>query len=125
MRCCPNWCIAPSRCRPSSTPWALLHELRQEPEPELEDLARRLVPVDILIVEGFKRHRHPKLEIIRPSLDRPRLHPDDPAIVAVAWAEPPDAAEAAALALPSFALADVSAIADFVLAEALPLEPRA
>lgn len=107
----------------SGTRWALLHELRGETEPELEALAQRLAPVDLLVVEGFKRHRHPKLEIIRPSLGKPRLYRDDPAIRAVAWAEPPDAAEADGLHLPAYSLTDIAAIADFVLAEAMPLEP--
>lgn len=102
----------------SGTRWALLHELRDEPEPELEGLASRLAPVDLLIVEGFKRHRHPKIEIIRPSLGKPRLYREDDAILAVALAEPLDAIETAALKLPAFALDAIGDIADFILANA-------
>ena len=105
----------------SGTRWALLHELRGAPEPDLEELATRLAPVDLLIVEGFKRHRHPKMEIIRPSLGKPRLYQEDRAILAVALAKPLAASEAAALSLPSFPLEAVGEIAEFVLAHAMTL----
>lgn len=105
----------------SGSRWALLHELRDEPEPDLEALAARLTPVDLLVVEGFKRHRHPKLEIIRPSLGKPRLYLEDDAIRAIALAEPLDPVEMAALRLPAFDLDDIAAIADFIRAEAAPL----
>src|SRR5438876_5546754 len=64
--------------------WALMHELRGDTEPSLDELVMRLGPVDVLIVEGFKRHPHPKLEVHRPSLGKPLLYPDDPHIVAIA-----------------------------------------
>lgn len=105
----------------SGTRWALLHELRGTPEPELEALATRLAPVDLLIVEGFKRHRHPKIEIIRPSLDKPRLYREDEAILAVALAEPLATTEATTLALPAFDLEDIAGIAAFILANAAVL----
>jgi molybdopterin-guanine dinucleotide biosynthesis protein B len=50
----------------SQNRWALMHELRGAPEPTFEDLARRMSPVDLLLVEGFKRQPHPKIEIHRP-----------------------------------------------------------
>ena len=105
----------------SGTRWALLHELHDAPEPDLEELATRLEPVDLLIVEGFKRHRQPKLEIIRPSLGKPRLYLEDRAILAVALAEPLEPSEARALRLPAFALEAVDEIAEFVLAHAVAL----
>src|SRR4029077_1035894 len=64
--------------------WALMHELRGALEPSFEDLARQMNPVDLLLVEGFKRHHHPKIEVYRPSLGKPLLHPEDPLIVAIA-----------------------------------------
>ncbi len=105
----------------SGTRWALLHELRDKPEPDLEELATRLEPVDLLIVEGFKRHRHPKMEIIRPSLGKPRLYLQDSAILAVALAEALDASEATALHLPAFGLGAIAEIAEFILAHAAEL----
>src|SRR6202161_2322589 len=46
----------------SSRRWALVHELRGEPEPPLAEILAKLSPADLVIVEGFKRHAHPKLE---------------------------------------------------------------
>ena len=68
----------------SATRWALVHELRGAAEPTLGELLAKLAPVDLVIVEGYKREPHPKLEVHRPSLGKPLIHPDDPAIVAVA-----------------------------------------
>jgi molybdopterin-guanine dinucleotide biosynthesis protein B len=48
----------------SKTRWALIHELREESEPELDALLAHLAPADLVIVEGFKRHAHPKIEVI-------------------------------------------------------------
>jgi molybdopterin-guanine dinucleotide biosynthesis protein MobB len=93
----------------SARRWALMHELRGDPEPSLDELLTRLGPVDVVIVEGFKRHPHPKLEVHRPSLGKPLLYPDDPHIVAIA------SDEAFATPLPLLSLADPSAIAGFML----------
>src|SRR5438445_9893370 len=68
----------------SQNRWALMHELRGAPEPSLDELVARMSPVDLLLIEGFKRHPHPKIEIYRRSLGKPALHPEDPFIVAVA-----------------------------------------
>ncbi len=97
--------------------YALIHELRDEPEPALPDLLRRLSPVDLVIVEGFKRSLHPKIEVHRAANGRPYLFPDLAGIVAVATdAELPDA-----LPVPVMHLDDVSAIAETALAQSLPL----
>ena len=64
--------------------WALQHELRGDAEPPLDELVARMMPVDLLLVEGFKFHPHPKIEIYRPSLGKPARYPDDPFVVAVA-----------------------------------------
>src|SRR5262252_264106 len=68
----------------SQNRWALMHELRGALEPSFEDLVRRMSPVDLLLVEGFKRQPFPKIEVYRPSLGKPLLHPDDPLVVAIA-----------------------------------------
>lgn len=62
--------------------WALLHELRG-PEPTLDALLERLLPADLVLVEGYKAHAHPKLEVHRPSLGKPPLWPDVPGVLAV------------------------------------------
>ena len=90
--------------------WALMRELRGAPEPGLDELVLRMTPVDLLLVEGFKHHPHPKIEIHRPALGKPPLHPDDRYIVAVASDQ-----ELPELPLPCLPLGDAAAIADFIL----------
>ena len=94
--------------------WALMHEHRGAPdqtaaEPTAAELARRMSPVDLLLVEGFKREPHPKLEVHRVANGKPLLHPDDPHIVAVASDQPLPGVD-----LPVLPLDDVEAIADFI-----------
>jgi molybdopterin-guanine dinucleotide biosynthesis protein MobB len=90
--------------------WAVIHELRDEPEPPLEALLDRLSAVDLVLVEGFKRFPHPKIEVHRRERGTPLLAREDPTIAAVASDEPfPD------LGLPQFALDDVPGIARFIL----------
>jgi molybdopterin-guanine dinucleotide biosynthesis protein B len=102
--------------------WALMHELRDEPEPGLLDLVRHMSPVDLLLVEGFKRHPMPKLEICRPSLGKAPLWPEDPSVLAVATNEPLPAEWLNRRALPILDLDAIAALADFILANAVPLE---
>ena len=90
--------------------WALMHELRANAEPGLDELLPRIKPVDLLLVEGFKSHPHPKIEVYRPSLCKPPLHPGDPSVVAVASDK-----ELAGLGLPCLPLDDPAMIADFIL----------
>jgi molybdopterin-guanine dinucleotide biosynthesis protein B len=89
--------------------WALLTEPRGAPEPALEELLSHLSPVDLVIVEGFKRDRHPKIEVHRAANAKPWLHPDDPAILAIASDIAPPTG------LPWAALDDVEGIADLAL----------
>src|SRR6266704_2021658 len=72
----------------SANRWALVHELRGQAEPALGALLAKLSPVDLVLVEGYKREPHPKLEVYRAGVGKPLLHLDDPAIVAVASDEP-------------------------------------
>lgn len=90
--------------------WALIHEHRGAPEPALDELVRRMTPVDLLLVEGFKRQAHAKLEVHRAATGKPLLCTDDPHIVAIASDAP-----IANLAVPRFALDDVPAIARFIV----------
>jgi molybdopterin-guanine dinucleotide biosynthesis protein B len=68
----------------SSRRWALMHELRGAPEPGLTEQIERLSPCDLLLVEGFKHERIPKLEVYRAEVGESLLHPHDPDIVAIA-----------------------------------------
>jgi molybdopterin-guanine dinucleotide biosynthesis protein B len=98
----------------SADRWALMHELRGAPEPDLIELLAKLAPVDLVIVEGFKRTASIKIEVHRPSLGKPFLYPDDPAVVAVASDVPVPLPPG----IPNLGLDDVAAIADVVLARA-------
>ena len=53
--------------------WALMHELRDEPEPGLAELLSRLSPVDLVVVEGFKTSVHPKIEVHRAANGKPLI----------------------------------------------------
>jgi molybdopterin-guanine dinucleotide biosynthesis protein B len=90
--------------------WALMHELRDDPEPSLGELLERLTPVDIVLVEGFKRHAHSKIEVYRRSVGKPLLHPDDSHIIAIASDE-----RMPGVRLPWLFLSDAGAIASFIL----------
>jgi len=72
----------------SSRRWVLMHELRGEAEPTIEELQRRISPCDLLLIEGFKRSPIPKIEVYRREVGEPLLHPHDPHIVAVASDQP-------------------------------------
>lgn len=100
----------------SAQRWALMHELRGDAEPELADLLARLSPVDLVLVEGFKRGGQPKLEVFRAANGKPMIHPTDPSVVALASDEP-----VPGLALPWVHLDDISAIAEAVQALAVPV----
>ncbi len=95
-------CASPQR-------WALLHENRGAPEPRVSELAARMTPVDLLLVEGFKRYGHPKIEVYRPAVGKPLLCHEDPHIMAVASDVP-----LPGLPVPRLNLNDVPAIADYV-----------
>ena len=92
--------------------WALMHELRGAGEPKLEDLVARLSPVDLILVEGYKRAPHPKVEAHRRETGRPLLAAENTSIRAVASDEPLDG-----LAVPLLGLDDTAAIADFIARE--------
>jgi molybdopterin-guanine dinucleotide biosynthesis protein B len=90
--------------------WALMHELRGEAEPSLDDILARLQPCDLVLVEGYKREAHRKIEARRrQARDTSPLSASDPNIVAVAADFPQDGET-----LPVFDIDDVKTIADFI-----------
>ena len=93
----------------SSKRWAVVHELRGESEPNFQDMMAKLSPADIVIVEGFKKERYPKLEVIGPTPRDAPLYLSDDSVVAVAGVAPLDAK------LPYFDRDDVAGIVDFIL----------
>jgi molybdopterin-guanine dinucleotide biosynthesis protein B len=94
----------------SANRWALMHELRGEPEATIERLLTHLTPVDLLLIEGFKHHEHPKLEVFRRAVGKTLLALGDPYVVAVASDGPVPEVK-----LPVIDLNDTGAVADFIL----------
>ena len=91
---------------------ALMRELRAGPEPALADLLPLLSPVDLVLIEGYKREGHKKVEAFRGVTGNPLIARDDPTIRAVASdTDLPD------FDRPVFHLDDTKAVADFILAE--------
>ncbi len=95
----------------SAERWALMHELRDAPEPSTEELIALMAPVDLVLIEGFKQEHHDKIEVHRPAFGRPLLCTEDPHVVAVASDVPLDG-----IGVPRLDLNDPGAIADFVIA---------
>lgn len=91
--------------------WALMTELRGDDEPPLDALLAKLAPVDLVLVEGWKRDAHPKVEAFRSETGNPLIAPTDPTVRAVAADGPLD------LDRPVFDLNDTAAIADFIAGE--------
>jgi molybdopterin-guanine dinucleotide biosynthesis protein MobB len=92
--------------------WALMHELRDEEEPALADLLPKLAPVDLVLIEGYKRDEHPKVEAHRGEVNAPLIALDDPTVRAIA-----SDSGATADGRPTFDLNDTAAIADFIASE--------
>ena len=95
----------------STNRFALMHELRGSEEPSLADLLARMSPVDLVLIEGYKRDVHPKVEAFRAETGNPLIALEDDTVKAVAADTPLD------LDRPVFDLNDTVSIADFILAE--------
>lgn len=95
--------------------YAIVHELRDAPEPTLDAQLARLSPADLVLVEGFKQASIPRIEVYRPALGKPPLHTEDPGFLAVVTDAPQG------IALPCLPLNEPARVADF-LCRALGLE---
>ncbi|UYV38431.1 molybdopterin-guanine dinucleotide biosynthesis protein B [Rhodobacteraceae bacterium D3-12] len=91
--------------------WALMSELGDAPEPPLTELLAKLNPCDLVLIEGYKRADHPKIEAHRAATKQPLIAPDDPTIRAVA------SDSDLTLDRPVFDLNNTKVIADFIWAE--------
>ena len=89
--------------------WAIMHNLGNESEPGLFSLLSKLEEVDLVLVEGFKRTKFPKIEIRRLSAKGKELYPDDKSIIAIA-----SDYELGQQSIPVHDLNNTSAIADFI-----------
>ncbi len=95
----------------SGARWALMHELRDAEEPPLEHFLSRMSPVDLILIEGYKRDAHDKVEAYRAETGAPLIGADDPTVKAIATNDPIDAVQ------PLLPLDDPKVIADFILGE--------
>ena len=92
--------------------FAIMHELRDEEAPSLTEILAKLAPCDLVIVEGYKRDGHAKIEVRNLDLDHPELAGDDPTVVAIAATGP-----IANARVPVFSRDDVAALVKFIVAE--------
>ena len=100
----------------SANRWALMHELRGAAEPPLAELLKKMSPVDLVVIEGFKSDPHRKIEVYRKASGKPLLFPDHPAIAGIAT---DDAIETA---LPMARLDDIPAVAAMMQTYAMAVE---
>jgi molybdopterin-guanine dinucleotide biosynthesis adapter protein len=101
----------------SARRWVQMHEVADGPEATLPQLLRRLSPCDLVLVEGFKTERHPKMEVFRAAVGKTALHPEDRRIVAIASDQ-----QFPGAGVPVVDINNVAAVGDLVLARAEPLE---
>lgn len=94
----------------SRTRWALMHEYRDQPEAPLRDMLSRLEPVDLVLIEGYKRDSHAKIEAHRAVAGQDLIARTDPTVIAVASDTPLEG-----LDQPVFDLNDTGEIVDFIL----------
>lgn len=101
----------------SARRWALIHELRAEQEPSIDDLLLKMSPVDLVLIEGFKAARHTRIEVYRRAVGKPPLYPDNPGIAGIISDTPfPDAGRSVVH------IDDIEGAVDMVLALAERLE---
>jgi molybdopterin-guanine dinucleotide biosynthesis adapter protein len=100
----------------SSRRWVQMHEIGESREATLAELLRKISPCELVLVEGFKTERHPKLEVYRQAVGKTALYPEDDRIVGVASDQQMPGAR-----VPVVELNDVPAVGQFVLARAEPM----
>jgi molybdopterin-guanine dinucleotide biosynthesis protein B len=96
--------------------WALMHELRDAPEPPLRELLGKMSPVDLVVIEGYKTDSHRKIEVHRAANGKPLLFPEDAAIVGIVTDITVETG------LPTAHLDDIPAVADMMQRAAVAVE---
>lgn len=99
----------------SARRWALMHEYRDQQELSMDELLARMSPVDLVLVEGFRRWPHPRLEVWRHSVGKAPFFPEDPLVVAVASDAPLSDHGFPDCPLPQLDLADTGSIGRLIL----------
>jgi molybdopterin-guanine dinucleotide biosynthesis protein B len=100
----------------STRRWALMHELRGADAPKLPELLAKMSPVDLVVIEGFRREPHRKIEVYRAANGKPPLFPDDPGIVGIATDAKLETS------LPVAHLDDIKAVAAMIHASAVDID---
>jgi molybdopterin-guanine dinucleotide biosynthesis protein B len=96
--------------------WALMHELREEPEPTIYDLLTRMSPVDFVLIEGFKTALHARIEVYRREVGKPPFHPENPQVAGIVSDTPfPQAGR------PVVDINDVDAVVELIIAKSEPI----
>jgi molybdopterin-guanine dinucleotide biosynthesis protein B len=97
----------------SANRFALLREMpRNTIEPDVAGLLARMAPVDIVLLDGFRRSDYPKMEVVQAGQGKALFAPGDSMVLAIASDVP------MATDIPCLALSGIGALADFVLANA-------
>ncbi|MDR3428154.1 MULTISPECIES: molybdopterin-guanine dinucleotide biosynthesis protein B [Silvimonas] len=98
--------------------YAIFHELRDAPEPDIHQQLQRLAPADLTLIEGFRQHPYPKLEVWRAANGKPPRFVAEPTIISLVSNDVAPVAHQ----LTCFELDNVEAIADFILQSAQAIE---
>jgi molybdopterin-guanine dinucleotide biosynthesis adapter protein len=97
--------------------WALMHELREAPEPTIYELLAKMSPVDLVLIEGFKSARHARIEVYRSEVGKPPFHPENSHVAGIVSDTPfPDAGR------PVVDIDDVEGVVELILAKAESLD---
>jgi molybdopterin-guanine dinucleotide biosynthesis adapter protein len=97
--------------------WALMHELRTEPEPTIYELLTKMSPVDLVLIEGFKSARHARIEVYRSEVGKPPFHLENPHVAGIVSDTPfPDAGR------PVVDIDDIEGVVALILATAESLD---
>ena len=94
--------------------FAHLRETGDDGEPPLDRLLERVEPADLVLIEGYKRGGHDKIEARRGAREEPLLAASDPTVVAIASDRPIPAAASLGRAVPVFDIDDIETITAFV-----------
>ena len=86
-------------------------------DPALDSLLPYFQDMDILLVEGYKREKKPKIEVFRSQIHQTPLFPDDE-LLAAAVTDVPFAAR-----VPVFLFEDISAICDLIVTHIIDKRP--
>jgi molybdopterin-guanine dinucleotide biosynthesis protein B len=97
--------------------WALMHELRDAPEPTIYELLAKMSPVDLVLIEGFKWAHHARIEVYRSEVGKPPFHPENSRVAGIVSDTPfPDAGR------PVVDIDDVEGVVELILATAESLD---